>query len=260
MQWRTWLLGYYTDFLERHNRIPEAAALVRKEIEEMPADAWSVQRAVIILTDVDFREYTKPNDEVLWKWLTKRPKWEYAEKRLLSDMLGNADQDDLDKFFTRAEKLAKDKNPSRAYALGSIMNRMRHAKRSIALLEYAAEKATYEGLRQDAMSVLFRSYLATGDWKSAEKVFPDIRKRMSWREVPERYSEIAVVAAKAGARDDAMRIWQRAVNVNPTEMGHLRELSESGLKTELVSFYRDLSKEMPSSAVPANALKILTQK
>jgi hypothetical protein len=43
-------------------------------------------------------------------------------------------------------------------------------------------------------------------------------------------------------------------------MEYLKELSEAGLKSELVSFYRDLSKKMPTSVVPSNALKILAQK
>ena len=110
------------------------------------------------------------------------------------------------------------------------------------------------------MFTLFESYLDTGDWKHAEEVFPDAAKRLTPKELPEWYSRVAVAAAKAGAKTDAMRIWSRVANLSPSQMDGLEDLVEAVLRNELKNFYRKMQKEMPSSEVPAKALMALEKK
>ena len=175
-------------------------------------------------------------------------------------MLESAKRDDLDKHFVRAEEFVLGKDPSRASTLGWIMNRMHFPKRSIPLLEYAVENACDEELRERTHFTLLESYLDTGDWKHAEGVFPQAAKRLTAKELPEWYSRVAVAAAKAGAKTDAVRIWSRVANLSPSQIDGLEDLVEAGLRDELKNFYRKMQKEMPSSELPAKALMALEKK
>jgi tetratricopeptide (TPR) repeat protein len=256
MDWRSWMLSDYARFLSRDNRIAEAIALLRKEIEESPATSESSKKAANLLA-FDFEKQIIADDEVLWKWLSGRQKWEYTEERLLWRMLENAKKDDLDKHFSHAEEIVKDKDPSRASTLGWIMNRMNSAKRSIPLLKSAIENSQDKELVEKTTFTLLESYLDTGDWKNAEKIFPVASKRLTSGELPQWYSKIAVSAAKAGAKEDAMRIWACIANINPSSTAGLDSLAKTGLKNELIEFYRKMKEEMPSSEIPDKVIKEL---
>jgi tetratricopeptide (TPR) repeat protein len=257
--WRSLLLMGYAGFLSGEKRTPEGVALLRKEIEEAPAGSRSANTAAHLLASPQFRREVSVDDELLWTWLADRPKWESTEERLLRRMLENADRDDLDRYFVRAEELASGKDPTRARTLGWVMNRMHFPKRSIPLLEYAIHTTDDKQLKERAQFTLFESYLDTRDWMRAEQVFPEASKRLTPREVPDWYSRIAVIAARAGAKADAMRIWKGVANVNPTELADLDDLVKFGLKDELVDFYGEMAKKMPSSEVPARALGMLEE-
>jgi len=139
------------------------------------------------------------------------------------------------------------------------MNRMHFPKRSIPLLEYAVETAHDDELKEQAVFTLFESCLDVGDWRRAEEVFPEASRRLTPTEVPDWYSRIAVVAAAAGKKTDAMRIWKAVANVNPAELDHLDELVKLGLRDELVAFYSEMAKNMPSSEIPARVLRALEE-
>ncbi|MFQ6036370.1 MAG: hypothetical protein ACE5NM_11090, partial [Sedimentisphaerales bacterium] len=257
--WRSWLLADYAHFLARENRTGEAVTLLRKEMESSPANSASSKKAAYVLA-FDFEKYIRVEDEVPWKWLANRPKWQYTEKRVFWRMLESAKQDELDRYFSRAEKLADGGDPSRPYTVGWIMNRMNFPKRSIPLLKYAVENASDKELKERAAFALFESYLDTGDWKQAEEIFPDAAKRLTPRELPECYSQVAVTAAEAGAKTDAMRIWRRVANLSPSQIGGLEDLAKAGLRNELKDFYCEMRKKMPSSEAPARALIVLEKK
>jgi tetratricopeptide (TPR) repeat protein len=259
MDWRSWLLADYARFLMREERIGEAVALLRKEIEQAPTVSESAKRAAHLLA-FDFYKQISVDDPVLWNWLTNRPKWEHTEERLLWRILESAKQDNLDKHFIHAEEVAFGKDPSRAHTLGWIMNRMHFPKRSIPLLKYAVENAHDKELKERAVFTLLESYLDTGDWKHAEEVFPDAAKRLTPKELLEWFSRVAVTAAKAGAKTDAMRIWSRVANLSPSQIDGLEDLVEAGLRKELKNFYLKMQKEIPSSEVPAKALMVLEKK
>jgi len=254
--WRSRLLSDYARFLAREKREGEAVALLRKEIAEAPAISESSVRAANLLA-FDFTKQLRADDAVLWTWLENRPKWEYTEERLLWRMLENAKRDELGGHFTRAEKLASGNDASRALTLGWIENRMGFPKRSISLLECAVEKAQDKELKERAVFSLFESYLDTADWKHAESVFPDAARRLTPREVPEWYSKIAVLAAKAGEKADAMRIWRRVANLDLSATDALEQLVNAGLRDELIDFYLEVQKTIPSSDIPTQVLETL---
>ncbi len=259
VDWRSWLLTDYAHFLARQKRIDEAVVLLRKEIEQAPATSGSAKKAANLLA-FDFEKQISADDPVLWNWLGNRPKWEYTEERLLMGLLESAKRDDLDTHFSHAEELAIGKDPSRARTLGWIMNRMNFPKRSIPLLKHAVENADDKELKERAGFTLFLSYLDTGDWKHAEEAFPEAGKRLTPKELPEWYSRVAVTAAKAGATTDAMRIWRRVANLNPSQIDGLEHLGEAGLTNELKDLYLKMRKKMPSSEAPARALMVLEKK
>jgi tetratricopeptide (TPR) repeat protein len=253
---RSSLLGDYVRFLAREKREEEAVSLLKKEIAESPAASESSERAANLLA-FEFPKHAGADDPALWTWLEKRPKWDYTEERLLWRMLENADRQNLDPYLTRAEKIASDGDLSRANTLGWIENRMRFAQRSIPLLEHVVEKAQDKGLKDGASFTLFESYLATGDWKRAEGIFPNASHRLTLSELTGCYSGIAVAAAKAGAKADAIRIWTRVANLDLSATGAVQQLADAGLRDELVSLYRDMQKAIPSSEIPAKMLRML---
>ncbi len=256
---RGWLMSDYARFLAREGRAGEAVALLRKELAEAPAEAASALQAAHLLA-FDFSRQVRADDAVLWNWLANRPAWEYAEERLLWRMLENAPKETLDQQFARAEALAAGKNASRAYTLGWIMNRMHFAKRSLPLLEYAAETAPDAEGKERAAFALFESYLDTGDWKKAEAIFPKASRRLTSNEIPDWLVRVARTAAGSGAKADALRLWSRAANVNPAAaLGTLPEMARLGLRSELADFYRAMQQELPASEIPAKALKLLEE-
>lgn len=253
---RSWLLRDYVHFLKRMKRVPEAMALLRDELEHAPADAMSAERAANLLA-FDFPEHITADDGVLWLWLAHRPRWEHTETRLLWRLLEKAPSDQRDAYFDHAEELARQADPTRAYALGWIMNRMGQPQRSIALLEYALQETTDEKLREQTAFTLFESYLDTGHWQQAERLFPEAGKRLTPTERPKWHARIAFVAARAGAKADAMRLWKVAANVNPSDLTSLTSMAEAGLREELMAYYRDLAVKLPTSVTPARALTML---
>ena len=257
--WRSRLLADYAGFLEHQERTHEAVSILRKEIEQAPATSQSAKSAARLLA-FDFEKQVSADDAVLWNWLGNRPKWEHIEERLLWRMLERAKPDEMDKHFIRAEELARRGHPSRAGTLGWIMNHMHFPKRSIALLEYAVANADEKELRESSQFTLFGSYLDTGDWKRAEQVFPQAARRLTPKELPDWYSRIAVTAAKAGAKTDAMRIWRRVANLSPSHIDGLEDLAEAGLRDELKGFYREMQKKIPSSEVPVRAQTALEKR
>ncbi len=256
VDWRGRFLSEYARFLLREDRVGEAVAMLRKELEVSPAAAESSQQAARLLA-FECAKQIRVEDAVLWGWLGARPKWEHVEERLLWRLLESASRDDLDRHFVRAETLASGADPIRAYTLGWIMNRMAFPKRSMPLLASAVEKAQDPELRERAAFALLESSLDVGDWQRAEAIFPVASRRLTSEEFAEWYSRIAVAAAKAGDREDAMRLWRRLADVNPAATAKVDDLVTYGLKNELIDFYRGMRKTMPSSDIPARVLATL---
>ena len=94
-------------------------------------------------------------------------------------------------------------------------------------------------------------------WKTAEEIFPGVTENQQPADIPYDYSAIAVCAAKQGNKQDALRIWRAATNISPIEMRLLGNLADAGLINELMEYYLEMQKKIPSSEVPANALKLL---
>lgn len=255
---RAQAISQYARFLKRERRKQDLVLLLNNELDVAPADSYSAQAAARMLA-YDFEQLIDPSEEVYWTWLQNNPKWDHPEERFLWEMLQNVNAKELGLYFLRAEKLTEGKDPSRSKALGWIMSRMKFPHRSIPLLKYAIEHSEDKGERESVTCCLFESYLDCSDWKSSEAIFPEAVKCLTAREVPEWYGRIAVVAAKNGAKDEAMRIWQSVANINPGEWNIVRELSKAGLRERLKEYYKNLQKHLPDSDVPRKALRVLAK-
>src|SRR4030095_12491352 len=254
---RSTVISNLDRFLMQHQREDEAVALLLKELKDAPPESVSAERAANLIA-FEHRERIAPGEDTYWRLLSHRPKWDHTEERLLWELLQRVDSPRLDAYLTRAEKLSDGAHPSRNKVLGWVMNRMKFAARSIPPLQDAVARLADKEQRDSAQFTLFESYLDTGDWQHAEALFPETSRRLTGHEIPSWQGRIAVAAARAGAKTDALRIWKSAANVNPCFIGSLDDLASADLAAELRAFYVEFSKRLPSSVVPASALKILS--
>jgi hypothetical protein len=104
---------------------------------------------------------------------------------------------------------------------------------------------------------LFESCLDIGDWKRAEELFPQAGAGLTLAERSEWCSRVALVAAQAGAKAEAMRLWRMAASTDLTELTYLSALSRAGLHRELTAFYTETARKIPSSEIPGKALQML---
>jgi len=255
---RAQALMQYAGLLDRDKRKSQAIDLLRNELAEAPADTASSLQAARMLGH-EFPDEVDTSDDVLWRWLGNRPTWGATEERLLWRMLKRSPRNTRDRFVTRAETLCDGKDASRSFTLGWILNRMNDPARSIALLKSAAESAKDEELRRQANFTLFESWLDLGNWQEAEALYPTAALRLGTNEQPDWLARIATAAARAEARDDAMRIWRRAQTINPAGMYQLDQMARAGLHEPMAEYYRDMAAALPESRVPARALSRLAE-
>jgi tetratricopeptide (TPR) repeat protein len=254
MQIRWRVLSGLANLLVREERPGEAAELLLKEVAEAPADSASAVGAARMLA-YELPKHLDPDDPVLWKWLARRKKWEFAEERLVWRMLEAAPAESREKHVERAGKLAMrdGADPTRAATLGWVLNRMGETKRSIVLLKHALANTADEEWKERAGFTLSESYLDMKDWRAAESMFPLAFKRLTSAEAPGWLGRIAVVAAQTGNRDDAMRIFRRAANCNLRCRDLVEELSKHGLKDALRTYYQEVRRRLPTAKLAGMA-------
>jgi succinate dehydrogenase flavin-adding protein (antitoxin of CptAB toxin-antitoxin module) len=254
--WRSILLSDYIHYLKRQNQDAEAVQLLLTEVAESPAHAMSTKQAVHTLS-FDYPKHIDIDDEHLWTWLSQRAQWEYTEERLLWEMLKKAPAPKLLDYLIKAEQMAKGQDPTRAYVLGWIENRINQPVRSIALLKEAMAKSEDDELKRKATFTLFESYLAIKDWIHAERLFPEAAQHLTPQEWTDWYGRIAVAAAQSAEFTEAIRLWENLANLNPAATQHLDAMLKAGLKEELIAFYKIMVFRLPESSIPKKALLIL---
>ena len=271
---RSDLLGEYVRFLKSQKRDWDAFCLLRKEIATMPMRSESTLDAAKGLAWEGFKDTIWADDPVLWRWLENRPVWTELEKQLLVCMLRQAR--DRDAFLDTAEKLAKHNDASRSLIVAKTEVGAGLIKRGIPLLQALRDRGPYSILHEAATCALLEACLKSGDRPLIQSVFPE-RLHLSadrlqtcltygdWWVInylfpdilnqPSYWSQkLALIAAKGGAKSDAFLIWSHCAKADPSNLDALPGLVKSGLRDELIAFYTDLQKEMPSSAIPAKAL------
>lgn len=244
----------YAYYLRSINQTAKGVDLFWKEME-VPQSLEYQQRILNSLKDLE-SSALHSDDKRLWAYLSAQPEWGRDEELLIWKMYENGPLDH-ESFWNRCEQLAAKGKPSRSSVLGWVMTRCNQNKRAIPLLERACSTLT----NQDALSnnhfTLFEAYIATNNWQQAEKLWPKASKRLTSSEVPRFFAQIAVAAAKSGAKQDALRLWKQKDELDRAMIEPLTELAECGLKPELIVYYKNMVRSQPASTIPKEALKLL---
>ncbi len=192
------------------------------------------------------------NTDLLPKVLSSREVWRDNEEE---DVIYNAIHSEnwktekLQIIWNQLSVLAEKDLKNRAPALASAMRSVGEYKKAVPLLEKLlkilpdkAEDELHDYDRPDAERDLFDSYIGSGDWKSAEKMF-----FAGFRFRGDELGKIAAVAAKSGNIKDAVRLWKTNANLDRRNLVELYELNKTAAKPLLREFYLDIKKSDPLS-------------
>jgi tetratricopeptide (TPR) repeat protein len=247
------VVGALVAWYRQTDRVGEANRLVRREFEAAdPASDYAKSLVESLLAwDSGSEDLLKPDDEFLWRFLAARPAWDLRVERVLAEM---APEPASDSFWDRAQALTRGADATRAVMLGWVMTRHGATRRAVPLLEDAIERLDDAEQRETAVFTLLEAHLELNEWKAAEAVWPKARGRLTWREEPEWLGRLAVAAARAGARGDAIRIWGLRANFDRGDVHNLDEMVRAGLRDDLVVFYERMAAADPASVYPSRTL------
>ncbi|MBN2498717.1 MAG: hypothetical protein JXR96_29265 [Deltaproteobacteria bacterium] len=256
---RLLVLHGYLRHLVAMDGIEQADRLLHRELSEMPPYALTAERAVhdILWLDTDHNHPVRPDDPLLWRFLERRQAWAHTEERLVWKLLERTPIAKRESVLARAERLARGRDPSRARILGWVLTRMHESRRALPLLRDALARLKSEDDLASAAYTIFEAYLDTGDWRAAERTFPLASKRLNAQELGRQQARIALLAARRGAKGDALRIWKQACRLDPADLQKLDEMARAGMQKELAAHYRALAERDPKSWIPGRALEIL---
>lgn len=198
-----------------------------------------------------------PEEPALWEHLEKKEEWGHAEEVLLKIMIHGALAKKNLPLIDRAEKLAASDKFGRKSVVGGALAEVGMVDRAIPILEKALQENKDTEYRSGVAFTLFRACLAAGKWQRAERIFDDVKPALDAKSIREQMGIIALVAAKAGAQEDAMRIWRERAALDSGDLHGLDDLAKAGLREHLQKYYRKLKEKEPQNKVADKALDIL---
>lgn len=248
-------LNDYCYYLRNTNRSQQATDLWLKEFDKNK-DLRFRARILGSLWQAESR-LLKPEDNRIWSYLSEQKDWDFQEQHIVQSLVQNSKEENRAELWNKLEKLAEG-NPSRQAVLGFVMTRNHESKKAIAHLIAASQKLSNKDKKKSCDFNLFEAYLDTGSWQLAEKQWQSAAVQLTPSEIPQWYAKIAVSAARAGAKNDAMRIWRKKDALDRNYLEPISELAKFGLKNELLAYYKQMAKDEPSSSIPLKASKILS--
>jgi hypothetical protein len=201
--------------------------------------------------------FSSAETDRLWDFLASQLRWHESHRDLLGLMIKGLAGPERNLLWSRAEKLTASGDPSRPMMLGWAMVLNADSNRAVPLLKDAIRRWGADPEKQSAVSLLYQIYIDTDNWKDAEELW--IADNNGWRlgGIVEESRKWALAAARAGAHDEAMRLWRLRANIDRGNLYGLSELARLGLKDRLRSFYRQLAQDDPASWAPKVALRSL---
>ncbi len=248
----------YARYLAKHDSVERAVNLLLGYLAQTdPAGDYAEQLVHGLLShERDDTGLLVSDDPVLWAFLGAQTPWDYAEERLLWRLASNgAVGAERDAVWQRAEGLCDD--ASRLRVLGWVMTRTQEHLRAVPHLRRALELSEGDP-RLRAAFTLFEAHLELGNWAEAEALWPLTRSNLTPREQPVWLGKVALIAAKAGEPDAAMRQWKQRANLDRGDLRGLKELAAAAdMKARLLVFYTDLAKKHPENQALGDALEML---
>lgn len=258
---RTLALRHMADLLARLGRHREAIDVLVNEIAVRPAaedfTAPLARRAAELLAEAK-EARTERHERVLWQLVVSTEAWDHCAPHVLRALFDHPGAGGLpDRPWERLEDAAKGADPRRGIGLASVLRTRGDHDREIRVLEEVYRRLEPGEVRSRAGSSLFWTLQDIGRWEDAERYWPDRLDRLTPRETTDNAAVLAESAAKAGALEDAMRLWRRVANLDRTRFRGLDVLAEAGLRDRLVTLYEGMAKHDPDSVAPVRALAIL---
>ena len=225
-------------------------------------DAKSEEWRLLYGLAYDYAEFLDAEDPVLWRYLGERADWSHAEHRLLMGLAASLDGSSRDSLWTRAEALAASGPPERGKELGRVMTATGAHARAVEVLRSVVGRLTDPEARRSAAFSLLGACEGAGDWRGAEAAWRLLLENAGpgalTVELRQWAGKPALTAARAGAADDALRLWAAKVDLDRGEFSDLDRLRKLGLGERLRAFYGDLVARDPGAApCVARALAVL---
>jgi tetratricopeptide (TPR) repeat protein len=123
-------------------------------------------------------------------------------------------------------------------------------RRAVPVLKDALRATTAESDRGYLRSQLVHNLATLNDWATAELVLRDAPPS----EQSSLLAPVALAAARAGAKADAIRLWARHSSFNRGDLDSLDAIVSSGLRDELIAFYEAMATKDPRCAPARLAL------
>ncbi|GEM_PF-1938777 len=261
----------YGQFLFDRQRYLEAEKLFRAEIERVGLDDpngipdfWFNQ---LVRLDGKGDVRIPWDDPLVWQWMDEEKnrgfhqaaqiRMEWAARKSGETPAGWA------AFEKKARALAADPcTPPLRYCLGTILQGHGQAQEGLRMMADAYDHWPVNGYpwARDVGKTVLDAHVSQGDWKNAEKVLDGLQNKHGFSGLEGSLGRIALVAAKAAALDDAMRLWRRKAALDLTNQDDLEALAAAGLADRLRDYYAGLAKQAPGNGAIAAALKKLAAK
>jgi tetratricopeptide (TPR) repeat protein len=277
MRARSLLLDAFTIFVKyadedgkRQERYAEVKQVLRREFSMTPPETDYAFHVVKMIANNDF-DFDELRDSLLVKdknllprLLTARDGWTSEEEWLIEKIVCREAVTPERKagFWTQLEALSRSGAPSRSFHLAGALVDCKEPHRAIPLLtsylkhvrEQRDEGAEF--MEEQTVNNLFTAYLDAGDWQAAEKLLLG-REGLTDKQLIYELPRIALVAAREGAVDDALRLWRMKANLDRRHLNELVPLSQTKAREPLREMYTQMKKKDPLSVVPDRALKLL---
>jgi len=129
--------------------------------------------------------------------------------------------------------------------LGRVLERRRHPRASVVLRNALSrtEGRDWTLVSYDAE----RACLRAGEWRAAQAILGERHDRHGSAPDAHEPARLAAAAAQVGDRDEAIRLWKEALNLDRSVGASIEPLLVAGLRQPLVDLYARLASEDPAS-------------
>lgn len=240
----------YARFLQGQERYKEAERLYRDEIERVGienAEFWLHGRGGV---------WFGWDDPLIWSWLETQKKTGFHQSAQMKLEQLSRQADDWSAFEQKARGLAgENPPPALQYCLGRILYRHSASREALEMMTsaYARWPKDADPPARVGENILY-ALLEQSEFKAADAVVDALLKNPLWGLNPMRLGENAVKAARLGAADLAMRLWERKAALDLLDQEGLEVLATAGLRDQLSRFYSNLSKKAPGNKAVEAAL------